>query len=151
MAQLGDWEVYQSLPELASDGTIDYDSHTFKALLLVAHTPNLATHDELADISGDEHASANGYARVTLTNVVWSKSGATTKFSADPIVFAASGGNIVASHIAIFDDTATGDKLVEIAEFQDDMAAADDIVVTDGNSLTITPHATDGFLKYVIV
>lgn len=140
------WQVYASLVEFAGDGTVDLDNDTFVAILLDSgHTPDVNTHDELADVVGDELASTNGYERQTLTGVTWVRSGANVTFTCNPFVFEADGGPIVARYCAIFDDTSSGDKLVAICLLDDSPA---DVTVTDGNTLTITPHASTGIVQY---
>lgn len=109
-------------------------SDTFKCLLVTSsYTPDLAAHDELADITNE--VSGSGYARQTLANVAFTESGGSVKFTCDPIVFTASGGSIVARRFVVYDDTPTGDPLICVGLINN---ADTDVTVTDGNTLTLT-------------
>lgn len=75
--------LYDSFREYACDGTIDLDSDTFKcALFTSAYTP-AASNATFADLTGE--VSGDGYTAggQALTNVTWTRSGATVTFDAD--------------------------------------------------------------------
>ena len=134
------WEFFNAFKESIGDATIDLDGHTFVMLLVGSGYTFDATDAVVADISSE--LSGNGYARVTLTNVTWTRSGGTATFDCDPAVFTASGGSIVARRAIIIDDTAAGDPLVCSALLDNTPA---DVTATDGNTLTIAPHASGVF------
>lgn len=134
------WQFYNPFKEALGDGTIDMDGHTFVMLLVDSGYTFDAAQDQLADITNE--LSGNGYARVTLTNVTWNRATGTVTFTCDPAVFTASGGSIVARRAIIFDDTPAGDPLVCSALLDNTPA---DVTATDGNTLTITPHASGVF------
>ena len=102
--------IFNRCLEQWAKGTIDFDTDTFKALLVTSSwTPALTTNDELADLSANQAANSS---TVTLTGVTWARSGGTTTFDAGDITFLASGGNAVARYCVIYDDTPSGDPLV---------------------------------------
>jgi hypothetical protein len=75
--------LYNSFKEYACDGTIDLDSDTFKCSLFTSdHIPS-ASNATFADLSGE--VSGTGYTAggATLSNVTWTRSGATVTFDAD--------------------------------------------------------------------
>ena len=134
------WQFYNAFKESVGDGTIDLDGHTFVMLLVGDGYTFDATDALVADIA--DELSGNGYARVTLTGVTWAQVAGTATFDADAAVFTASGGSIVARRAIIIDDTAAGDPLVCSALLDNTPA---DVTATDGNTLTITPHASGIF------
>lgn len=142
----GTFTLYDSVAELIADGTIDLDTHAFKmALLDSGYTPSQA-HDEWADVSGDELANGSGYTTggETLTGITWGQTSGVATFDSDPVVWNASGGPIAARYAVIYDDTASGDKLLGYMLL--DTAPAD-VTATDGNSLTVGPHASNGWFQ----
>ncbi|GKT09620.1 hypothetical protein [Desulforhabdus sp. TSK] len=109
---------FNSFKEYMADGTIDLDSHTFKALLLTdAYTPD-ATDTVVADLSG-EVANGNGYTTggVVLANVTWNRSGGTVTFDADDPVWTSA--TFTARYLVIYDDTPTSpaDPLLLLKDF----------------------------------
>lgn len=140
----GKWKVYESAKEFIGDATIDLDTHTFKmALFLSTSNCNTLTHDQLADLT-NQHANANGYTTggITLTGVTWTRSGGTVTFTCSAPVWTAAGGPITARFAVIYDDTAGGDELLCVCLLD---AAPADVTATDGNTLTVTPHASGIF------
>lgn len=145
----GTFTLYNSVAELIADGTIDLDGDTFKiALLDSGYTPSGA-HDEWADVSGDEIANGSGYTTggATLASVTWGQTGGVATFDSDPVVWIASGGPITARYAVIYDDTTSGDKLIGYCLL--DTAPAD-VSVTDTNTLTVTPHASNGWFQLTV-
>lgn len=126
------------------DADVDLAAHTFKAVITNT-APNQATNAVLADLT--QIAGTGGYAAVTLTGVTWAETGAGTgiwQFDSDPFTFAASGADFATGrYVYIYDDTATGDPLVGYADY------GAGFVVTDGNSLVITPQA-NGILRLTV-
>ena len=114
----GTWQVYHTAIERFFDGTYDIDGDTFIcALLDNAHTPDLAAHDDLTDVAGDEIADTD-YGRVTLTTVTWDETNGTATFDADNIDFGTS-VDIAARYAVIFDDTHAEDGLVAYLDLND--------------------------------
>ena len=97
----------------AYTGLTDYDTDSFKIILLNAHTFD-PTHTQLSDVSGDEIATGNGYTQQTktLTSVTAGQTGGTFVFDAANVSWTASGGSIgPATDAEIYDDTSTNDLL----------------------------------------
>ncbi len=144
----GPFTFYDSVAELIADGTIDLDGHTFNLQLHTSSYTPSAAHDELADLT-NEVSNAFGYTTggVALTGVTWSQTGGVATFDSDPVVWNASGGAITARYAVLIDLTATNDKL--IGYFLLDSAPAN-VSATDGNSLTVTPHASQGWFQLTV-
>lgn len=144
----GTFTFYDSFAELIGDGTIDLDSHTFKMLLTTSSYTPSGAHDELADIT-NQVANGSGYTTggETLSGVTWGQTGGVSTFDSDPVVWTASGGTITARYAVLYDDTATNGKLV--GYFVLDSAPAD-VAVTDGNTLTVSPHASNGWFQLTV-
>jgi hypothetical protein len=116
----------------------DLSADTFKAVITNT-APNQATNQVLADLT--QIAGTGGYAAVTLTGVTFTETGAGTgiwELDSNPFSWTASGANFATGqYIYIYDDTATtpDDPLVGYLDY------GTTFVVTDGNSLTVTPGA----------
>jgi hypothetical protein len=137
----GAWQVYETARERLMDGSYDLDNDTFICLLLSnSHTPNLDTHVNLADISGDEITDTD-YSRVTLTSVTWDETNGTVTFDADDIDFGTS-VDITARYAAIFDDTHGSDGLLCYSDLNDGGSTA--VSSTQGTFL-ITLNASGIF------
>ena len=81
----GTTQIYDSwLAAIAKGSNIALDTVKV-ALVTSAYTPNLATHDQISDITNE--CSGNGYARQTLANVSFNVSGGVAKFLADSFAF----------------------------------------------------------------
>lgn len=128
------------------DGTIDLDTHTFKAVITNT-SPAQATNAVLADLT--QIAATGGYAAVTLTSVTWTETGAGTgiwEFDSAAFSWTATGADFATGrYVYIYDDTPTSpaDPLVGYADY------GATFVVTDGNSLTVTPGA-NGILRLTV-
>lgn len=130
----GTTQIYDSwLAAIAKGSNIALDTVKV-ALVTSAYTPNLATHDQISDITNE--CSGNGYARQTLANVSFNVSGGVAKFLADSFAFTASGGSIVARRYVIWNDT-TGDLIC--TGLID--SGNNDVTITDGNALTVNVPA----------
>lgn len=118
------------------DGTIDLDSHTFKAVLSNT-APNAQNNTVLANIT--QIANGNGYTTggATLTSVTWAETGSGTgiwRWTAADFSWTASGGAIATfRYIVVYDDTPTSpaDPLVGYWDYG---AALD---ITSSNSFTV--------------
>lgn len=100
---------------------------TFKVILLNnSHSYN-AAHDELADVTGNQLSTANGYTAggAALSSVTWTSDGTNNKFDADDVTWTASGGSITAYHAVVYDDTVSGDPLVCTINFDGVQTAND--------------------------
>ena len=118
---------------------INAAADTFKAVITNS-APNQATNQVLADLT--QIAGTGGYAAVTLTGVTYTETGSGTgiwEFDSAPFAFTATGADFATGrYIYISDhDTATtpDDPLVGYFDY------GTTFVVTDGNSLTVTPGA----------
>lgn len=138
-AYTGTFNIYNSWSKNIGDA-VNVSSDTFKlGLTTSSYTPSQANHATISDITNE--VSGSGYARVTLANVVFTRTANVTKFSCDAAVFTASGGSIVARYFFIFDDTVTSpaDPLVGYGLIDSNNL---DVTTTNGNTLTITPNAS---------
>ena len=126
---------FDEFKKYLADGTIDLDTHTFKAMLSNT-APTTATNTVKADIT--EISAGNGYTAggTALTSVTWSETGAGTgiwQWTAADISWTASGGSIAAfRYVIIYDDTPTSpaDPLVGLWDY------GSALTVTDGNTFT---------------
>lgn len=143
----GPLTLYQHVGESLADGSLDLDSDTLKvALFTSSHTPSASTHEAFSGLTG-EVSNGNGYTSggATLANVTLSRTGGTAKLDADDVVWTASGGSIVARYAVIYSQTA--DKVIGYFLLDDTPA---DVTVTDGNTLTIAWHASNGILTIAV-
>jgi hypothetical protein len=141
--------IFHEFVKYAGDGTIDLDSHTFKAVLTNT-APSQANNTVLADVT--QIANGNGYTTggVTLSSVTWAETGAGTgvwRFNAADFSWTASGGDIATfRYVVIYDDTPSSpaDPLVGYWDY----GAA--LNVTDGNTFTVDIGA-NGIFEFSIV
>lgn len=133
---------FDEFKKFLGDGTIDLDTHTFKAVLSNV-APVAGTNTLLADIT--QIAATNGYTTggVALTGVTWLESGAGTGiwiWSSADFSWTASGGSMpVFQYVSIYDDTAAGDPLVGFLNY----GAA--LTVTNGNTFLVDVGASGIF------
>ena len=127
------------LAEYLGTAQIHNDSHTFKAVITNTG-PNQATDATLAGLT--EIASTGGYADATITGNSWTETGAGSgiwEFDCNPFSWTASGADFATGrYIYIYDDTPTSpvaDPLIGYLDY------GSTFVVTDGNTLTVTPGA----------
>ena len=128
------------------DGTVDLDTHTFKAVLSNT-APVATTGTVLADIT--QIANGNGYTTggVTLTSVTLAESGAGTGiwvWTCADFSWTASGGSIATfQYVVIYDDTPSSpaDPLVGYLDY------GSALVITSGNSFTVDVGAS-GVIRY---
>lgn len=142
----GTFTLYNHVAESIADGSIDLDNDSFKiALLDSGHTPNLAN-TQWSDVSADEVANGNGYTTGggVLDNVTWTRSSGVATFDSDDEVWTASGGSIAARYAVIYDDTHASDLLIGYVLL--DVTPAD-LTATDGNTMTVGPHASNGWFQ----
>jgi hypothetical protein len=112
------------------------DADTYKLALFLSTSNIGASSTTYAGVT-NEHAAANGYS-TGGKSVTISRSGTTTVTidSTDPAVWTASGGSIVARFGVLYEVSGR-----VMAYFLLDSTPAD-VTVTDGNTLTITIHAS---------
>lgn len=145
----GKFKLYDLMKRRAGDGTIDLDTNTIKAALFLS-TSNCNTLSVgtglLADLT-NQHATANGYPAggVSLSGVTWTNSAGTSTFTANNIVYTASGGSITARFLVLY-QSGTFNTIVDalIAVMLLDTTPGD-ATATAGNTLTITPNASGMF------
>lgn len=145
MAIAGKWKVYEPAKEFLMDGTIDLDTHTFEArLFLSTSNCNTLSNTILTDLT-NEHASANGYAPITLAGVTWAQAAGTAKFDSNDPVWTAAGGSIIA-RFGVLVRTGTVNTVTNalLAVCLLDTAPADK-TATAGNTLTLTINASGIF------
>jgi len=143
----GPLTLYQHVSESLADGSLDLDSDTLKvALFTSSYTPDAATQEDFSALTG-QVANGNGYTSggATLTNVTLTRTGGVAKLDADDVVWTASGGSIVARYAVIYSEEANK----AIGYFLLDSTPAD-VTVTDGNTLTIAWHASNGILTITV-
>lgn len=141
------FKMYHTAKEYGGDGSIDWDTNTFKiALFTSASNCATLTHDALADLTG-QVAAGNGYTTggVTLTSVTWTNTAGTVTFDAADPSWTASGGSITARFAVIYQSglfNGVTDALVCFALLDNTPA---DVTVTAGNTLTIQFSASGIF------
>ena len=135
----GTTQLYRGWEEFKSKGA-DLSSDIFKCLLVNQdYVPDLVNHSLVSDIT-NELASQNGYSRQTLSGVSYSFSSGAYRFLAGNIIFAANGGSLIARRYVIFNDTISALVCTGLLN-----SANEDVVITDGNDLTITIPTTGLF------
>jgi hypothetical protein len=112
------------------------DADTYKLALFLS-TSNIGAASTTYAAATNEHANANGYT-TGGKSVTISRSGTTTVTidSSDPAVWTASGGSIIAKFGVLYEVSGR-----ILAYFLLDSGGAD-VTVTNGNTLTITIHAS---------
>jgi hypothetical protein len=141
------WTTYNSFSMWMADGTFDLDADSFGlALFTSASNAATLTNTVLANITS-QVAQANGYTTggATLANVTWTNSSGVAKFTSDPVVFTATGGNITARFAAIYKNGTANGRVNPLVGYclLDDTPA--DVTLTAGNTLTIVMHANGAF------
>jgi hypothetical protein len=135
---------FDEFKKYIGDGTIDLDTHTFKAMLTNS-APTAGTNTVKADIT--EISAGNGYTAGgnTLGTVTWVETGAGTgiwQFTSADSVWTASGGSIGPfRYVVVYDDTPTSpaDPLVGFLDY------GSNVTVTTGNTFTVDVGANGWF------
>ena len=136
--------MYESAKLAWANGTIDFDSHSFKINLYLstsnANTLTAATITQLSDIT-NQVATNFGYTQNTkaVTITTANSSGTITIDETTNPVWTASGGSITARFAVIYDDSHANDMPIAVCLL--DTAPAD-VTATDGNTFTITMNAS---------
>lgn len=136
-------------------GLLRNGSANYRAVLITsAFTPNNATNELYATISGNELATGNGYTAggVALANVALTNTAGTIKFTSDPIVWTAYSTGIPAWRYCYiyYLGTLNGKVNPLVGYFiGDTTAGGTDIPLTPSpNTITVTPNAS-GFISAV--
>jgi hypothetical protein len=127
--------LYDEFLRYLADGTIDLDTHVFKAMLTNS-APNQNTHTVKTDVT--EITAGNGYTAggATLASVTWSETAANSgiwRFNSTSPSFTAAGGAIAThQYLVIYDDTpsAPADPLVGWVD------RGSSATIADGNTRT---------------
>jgi hypothetical protein len=135
---------FDEFKKYLGDGTIDLDTHTFKAVLTNS-APTAGTNTVLADIT--QIANGNGYTTGgnTLGTVTWAETGGGTgiwQFTSADSVWTASGGSIATfRYVVVYDDTPTSpaDPLVGYLDY------GSGVTITTGNTFTVDVGANGWF------
>jgi hypothetical protein len=123
-------------------GAVNLSTDTFNVALSNT-APDVAAHDELADIT--EITAQNGYPAggQALDSRTWAETGGGTgiwQFTTADEVFTASTGSFGPfRYVVLYSGTSTGDKLVGYLDY------GSSITVTDGNTFTIDVGANGWF------
>lgn len=137
--------LFHEAGKYEGDGTFDYDSHTWKAMLTNT-APTQATDAVLADIT--EIGAGNGYsaggATVTMS---WAETGSGTgiwQLSCADFNWTASGGTIGPfRYVVFYDDTAASDPLLGYLDW------GSSITVADGGVFAFSDGASGLYRKTV--
>lgn len=134
--------VYPWFIKRIGNKEIDLDTDVFKIILGNSSMTYNAAHDDLADITANQLATANGYTSggATLGSVTWSLSSPDNFWDAANPTWTASGGSISADTAAIYDDTHANDALAVHIDFGGNQSAG------DGTQLVINFNAS-GIMK----
>ena len=112
---------YPAMLNRKNDGTIDWDSHTFKVMLLNNSAAFNNAHTVLADVSANEIASGSGYTTggQALANASLSRSGSVITFDSDDPTWNAAGGALEAYKAVLFDDSVASPIVKPLCFFVD--------------------------------
>lgn len=134
----GTWTLTDEGRTKLLDGTFDIDSDTWKMAIFLSTSNIGAASTTYAGLT-NEHANANGYTTGGQT-ITLALSGTTTvkvDIGTDP-VWTASGGSITGRYAVIYE---SGGRVLCYALLDSTPA---DVTATDGNTLTVAAHATNG-------
>jgi hypothetical protein len=139
------WTMYDKFFEYMGEEIHNLETDTIMCALFLS-TSDCGTSSE-TDYSGltNEHANANGYSTggEELTGPVISESGGTTTFDCTgDAVWTASGGSIVCRFAVIYNASAPSTDLICFTTLDNTPL---DVTVTDGNTLTVSLHASGIF------
>lgn len=145
MAVPGRWKMYDLAKKYVGDGTLDLDDTTNWKVALFLSTSNCNNLAVGTAIYGDltnEHANANGYTTggAALAGQSFVNAAGTVTFDSNDVLFAASGGNIVARY-AVYYKNATVNGIVKpllCVCLLDTSLGGSDVTATAGNAMTLT-------------
>lgn len=146
---VGDFTIFdRAMPKL-TNGVIDLDSHTFRAILcsnsqaLTATFAGTSTDCRKADLTG-EFSTGGGYTAngIALSSVTLTRTLDVVVFDAADLLWSAlTLANI--AYLVIFDDTAANDDLLGFLEVN-----VGGTISPAGVDLSVTWDAADGIFKY---
>ena len=134
--------MFESFSEQQLVAPVDFNADTLK-FALSNTAPNAATNDFFNDIT--EISAGNGYTAggVTASNVTVSRTGGTTKISADDAVVTATGAIGPFQYVILYKSTGVSSTSTLIAYWT--LASA--ITMANGDTFTIDINPTNGFLQ----
>ena len=135
----GDGAIYNNFKEQLMLGTIDLVDDTIKVGLVTGYSPDIDTHDQWSDVSGDEE-SGTGYSAggETLANasVTQDDSNNRAVFDGDDVTW--TGLNVgTPSHAIMYDDTPSDNWLIAYWELS---------TASNGGDYTLQWNAADGII-----
>ena len=134
--------AYHRLADSLAQKKIDFDTDTFKCLLLSAYTPAQATHQYVSDVkAAGTEATGTGYTAggVTLTSVGWTLSSGVWKFTGTIPAWNATGGVLTAKYALFYDSTPGSDATNPVVCYWNLNGGAD--VTATNDTFTLTAHA----------
>jgi len=143
------WAFYNMFKEYMGDGTIDLDTSVFKmALYTSASNAATVTNSTRTQLT-NEVASANGYALggKSVTAITWAAgaSAGERRFDATANIWSASGGSISAVKYAVVYQSGASAGVQYLVVYS--QLSTSEFSITTGNTLTITPNATNGIFE----
>jgi len=134
------FQVTDEFANYLGTAAANMDTHVFKAALTLT-APVKATTTTLSTVT--QIAATGGYAVTADINGTWAETGAGTgiwQFTSSAFSWTATGADFAsARYIVIYDDTHASDAVVGFVDY------GAPFVVTEGNSLTVTPGANGIF------
>lgn len=134
------FQVTDEFANYLGQGDVELDAHVFKAALTLT-APTKAGSSTLASVT--QIGATGGYAVVTVPTTTYTETGAASgiwEFDSAAFSWTATGADFdSARYIVIYDDTHASDVVVGFLDY----GAA--FVVSEGNSLTVTPGANGIF------
>lgn len=134
--------AYHKLADSLAQKKVDFDSDTFKCLLLATYTPAVSTHQYVSDVkAAGTEASGTGYtaAGKTLTSVGWTLTSNVWKFTGTIPAWNAAGGALTAKYALFYDSTPGTDATNPVVAYWNLNGGAD--VTATNDTFTLTPHA----------
>ena len=134
---------YNQFLEILGDGTLDMDTHSFKAALMTSGFTFNAANTIWANVSANELAGGNGYTTggLTLTSVTWTETSGEVTFNFADLEWEATGGSLTGiTDMVMYDDTVSGDPLM----FAVDLGGS--FTIVDGARI-IFQVGTPGFFR----
>lgn len=134
----GNWTFTDDARTRILDGTFDHDSDSWKMAIFLSTSNIGASSTTYAGLT-NEHANNNGYTTggIAITLTLSGTTSVKVDISTDP-VWTASGGSITGRFAVIYE---VGGRVLCYALLDSTPA---DVTATDGNTLTVAAHATNG-------
>ena len=114
----GDGYIYNNFKHQVMEGEFDLLNDTLKMILVSGHTPDIDSHTQYSDVSGDEYGTASGYTAggATLASVTVTVDNANDRgvFAAADLTWSSLGALSPAtpSDCILYDDTHASDLLI---------------------------------------